>query len=137
MAEIDERHLSDLFDKVLTVRADFTELQESFDTWVRMGDGFASVFANDISEGGMDDAVAAEYGTAIAGVVASMLGSVGGKEVEALALMEMCVRAGLALGAYGTVTRKFSRETVARMAQEHAEANRRGIELDDMLSNLE
>ena len=101
-----------------------------------MANGFTQVFARDISPEGMDDPVAAEYGTAIAGVVASMLASFNGKDCEAFAAMELCARAGIALGCYGTATGKFSKEMIAKAAMDHAEANRQGLELKDLLDEL-
>lgn len=136
LSEIDERHLSELFDRLISVKVDFTELRDTFDTWMSMGNGFAGVFENDLTEDGMDDAVAAEYGTAIAGVVASTLGVAGGKEVEAFALMELCARAGIALGVNATITRRFSKETVIALALAHESANRQGLELNDFLSEI-
>lgn len=136
MAELTDERARELLKKALAVRADFTGVEESFDTWVRLGDMLAQFVARDIRNEGVADEVAEEYGTAVAGVVTSMLAAFGGKDCEALAVIELCVRAGIAFGCYGMLTDKFSRKMVGRAAIDHAQANERGRELDEMLGNL-
>lgn len=136
MAELTDEKARELLKKALAVRADFTGFEESFDTWVGMGDMLAQFVARDIRNEGVADEVAGEYGTAVAGVMASMLAVFGGRDCEALAVIELCVRAGIAFGCYGMLTDKFSRKMVGRAALDHAQANGRGRELDELLKDL-